>query len=449
MSDDPSRPPGDGGIRPVEDQPRPPGAREGHPPHAEPSPRARSWHRGPLRHREFRLLFAGQGVSVLGDAIFPVALAFAVLDELDGSAADLGLVLLAQAAPMTALVLVAGVWADRLPRNLLMVVSDVGRLVCQAVLAVLLLTDRAELWHAVILVALYGACEALFRPAVGGLLPQLVPKDELQRANALMAGAINAGHIGGPVAAGALVVFVGAGAAVAVDAATFAVSLACVIALRPPAVTRVVGEAATRFTAEIREGLREIRDRRWLRTALPLFSLYHLVSLPCTLALGPALVDAELGGAGDWGIISASFGIGAIVGSATAFRVHPDRPMVAALGGLSLGALQPVVIALGGSTPVIAAGLAVGGFGIAYGYAVWEATLGREIPEDRMSRIVSVDFFATAGIMPLGYAIVGPLGEGVGLEAVMIVAGLAVWLLILAALRLPGIRRLDYASSAS
>ncbi len=113
-----------------------------------------------LRHRDFRLLFGGQAVSVLGDALFPIALAFAVLDGLDGSPAQLGLVLAAQFVPMTLLVLIAGVWADRLSRRRLMLISDVGRCVVQAVLAVLLLTGQAQLWHLIVLVAIYGSFEA-------------------------------------------------------------------------------------------------------------------------------------------------------------------------------------------------------------------------------------------------------------------------------------------------
>jgi len=116
-----------------------------------------------LRVRPLRLLLAGQAVSFVGDALFPVALAFAVLDELDGTAGELGFVLAAQALPLALLVLVAGVWADRLPRQRLMLVSDFGRMVVQAVVAALLLAGAAELWMLVALVALYGVFEAFFR----------------------------------------------------------------------------------------------------------------------------------------------------------------------------------------------------------------------------------------------------------------------------------------------
>ena len=143
--------------------------------------------------------------------------------------------LAAQVVPMTFLVLVAGVWADRMSRRRLMLVSDLGRAAVQAVLAVLLLTDSAQLWHLLVLCAAYGALEAFFRPAAGGLTPSLVPADELQQANALVGLAQNAGHVIGPAAAGALIVVLSPGAAIAVDAATFVVSAVFLVLLREPA----------------------------------------------------------------------------------------------------------------------------------------------------------------------------------------------------------------------
>src|SRR5215217_1094065 len=210
-------------------------------------------HRIPvLRHRDFGLLFAGQLVSVLGDALLPVALAFAVLDELEGSAGDLGLVLAAQVVPMTFLVLVAGVWADRHSRRALMLGSDIGRAVVQALTAVLVLSGTAELWQLIALSAAYGALEAFFRPAAGGLIPALVPAGELQQANALVGLSQNAGHVLGPAAAGALLVAFSPGAALAVDAATFAVSAAALFALREPARPAHEAHHAPHFWSELK-----------------------------------------------------------------------------------------------------------------------------------------------------------------------------------------------------
>ena len=106
---------------------------------------------GALRERQFRLLWLGQATSTLGDGLVPVALAFAVIKTLDGSATELGLVLAAETVPLVLFVLVGGVWADRLPRQMVMLASDVIRGAVQATLAVLLLSGAAELWHLAVL----------------------------------------------------------------------------------------------------------------------------------------------------------------------------------------------------------------------------------------------------------------------------------------------------------
>src|SRR5918994_727460 len=213
-----------------------------------------------LRIRKLRLLLAGQAVSFVGDALFPVALAFAVLDELDGSAGELGLVLAAQALPLALLILVAGVWADRMPRQRLMLVSDFGRMVVQGVIAALLLTGAAELWTLIALVAVYGVFEAFFRPAAGGLIPQVAGPEHLQQANALMGLAQNVGIVLGPTLGGLLVVTIGPGAAIGVDALTFLVSAVFLIRMGSVPAARAA-EAASGFWSELRGGARA-RDRR-------------------------------------------------------------------------------------------------------------------------------------------------------------------------------------------
>ena len=407
-------------------------------------------HRLPvLRHRDFRLLFGGQAVSVLGDALFPVALAFAVLDGLDGSPGQLGLVLAAQVLPMTLLVLVAGVWADRLSRRRLMLVSDMGRCAVQVVIAVLLLTGHAQLWHLIVLVAVYGSCEAFFRPAAGGLIPALVPPGELQQANSLIGLAQNVGFVLGPALAGVLIVVLSPGAAVAVDAATFVVSAAFLVRLREPDRAQHRGGHAPDFLAELKSGLSEVRSRRWMVAFLPALSGYHLIALPCVLALGAVLADRELGGAGAWAVIVSAFGAGTIAGSALGLRWKPRRPMqAAALAFLGAGC-QPAIIALAGSTAAIAAFEALAGVAVAIGFAQWETTLGRLIPGSSLSRVTSLDWFATVGLMPLGYAIAGPVAELAGLHETMVGASLITLALFAAALAVGDVRSVPQESIAS
>ena len=155
-------------------------------------------------NQQFRLLFAGQGVSVVGDALFPVALAFAVLDDLDGTPAQLGIVLAAQTVPMAVLILASGVWADRLNRRNVMIISDLGRAAVQATLAILLISGTAELWQMIVLVAIYGTFEAGFAPAAGGLVPDVAGREHLQQANALLGLARNTGMVLEPVSTAVL-----------------------------------------------------------------------------------------------------------------------------------------------------------------------------------------------------------------------------------------------------
>jgi MFS family permease len=387
------------------------------------------------------MLFAGQAVSFVGDAIFPVALAFAVLDELHGTAGQLGLVLAAGALPMAVLVLAAGVWADRLPRQRIMLASDLGRCGVQVVLATLLISGSAEIWMLVVLNALYGTFEAGFRPAAGGLVPQVVGPDRLQQANALMGLAQNAGLVLGPSLAGLLIVVIGPGSAIAVDAATFVVSAGFLLALGPTAVPPR-DEHATSFWADLKGGIAEVRRRRWMWSFMPAFTAYHLLALPGVLALGPVISARELNGASSWAAIVTCFGIGTIAGGVASLRIHPARPMLACTLCFVAAAAQPLIIGYGGSTPVIAGLQLVAGIAVSAGFTQWDTTLGREIPAHALSRVTSLDWFTTVGAMPLGFAGVAAVAAAIGTKTTLTLAGLTVMGLCLACLAIGDVRRL-------
>lgn len=394
-----------------------------------------------LRIRPLRMLLAGQAVSFAGDALFPVALAFAVLDDLDGSAGELGLVLAAQALPLALLVLIAGVWADRLPRRRLMLVSDFGRMVVQAVVAALLLSGTAELWMLAALVALYGTFEAFFRPAAGGLVPQVAGPEHLQQANALMGLAQNVGTVLGPTAGGLLVVTVGPGAAIGVDALTFLVSALFLLRMGAQPAQRAA-DAAAGFWHELRGGIAEVRKRRWMWTFMPALTTYHLIALPCVLALGPVIAARELGGAASWAAIVTCFGIGTIIGAVLSLRLRVQRPMLVCVLCFLAAACQPVIIGFAGSTEAIAAFELLAGIGVSAGFTLWETTLGREIPPAALSRVTSLDWFTTAGAMPLGFAAVAAVAAALGTRTTMLSASLAVLALLAAALAAGDVRRL-------
>ena len=228
-----------------------------------------------LRTREFRLLFSGQAVSVLGDRMALVALAFAVL-EIGGSASDVGLVLAAGAFPLVATVLAGGVVADRASRRAVMVVADLARVASQGTMAALLIAGVADVWMLALVAGVTGAATGFFSPASTGLLPEVVLAEQLQPANALRASAVSTGEILGPAVGGVLVAAAGAGWAIAIDAVTFAVSAACLAMLRVP--TRVAAQRSS-FVADLREGWVAFRSRRWVWTFVVYFAIDPITRL--------------------------------------------------------------------------------------------------------------------------------------------------------------------------
>jgi MFS family permease len=396
---------------------------------------------GVLGERQFRRYFVGQTTSWLGDGLLPVAISFAVLD-LTGSATDLGLVLAVRMVPIIVFLLVGGVWADRLPRQLVMIASDVVRGGTQAILAALLLTGSAELWHLLVLQAVYGTGEAFWRPASTALLPSIVSKGRLQQANALMAVAVNGSYTVGPVLAGILVSTVGSGAAIAIDAATFGVSTVALVLLRVPPLQRPA--EPTTFLADLREGWREFVSRTWLWVIVVHAALFHLLVIAPLMVLGPVVADRELGGAADWGFIAASIGVGVIVGSASASRLSPGRPLFVAVLGYSVGeALLATSLGLPAQTLVIALVGFVAGTTEGFIEVAWITALQQRVTQTVLARVSAYDTVGSFVFFPIGFALAGPASDAFGIQAVLFfAAGFAVVLGVFVA-SLPSVRGVE------
>jgi MFS family permease len=375
---------------------------------------------GPLRERQFRVFFIGQATSYLGDGLLPVAISFAVLD-LTGSATDLGLVLAVRMVPVVLFLLAGGVWADRLPRQRVMIASDVLRGTSQALLAVILLTGSAELWHLLALQAAYGVGEAFWRPASTALLPSIVSAERLQQANGLLAVAVNGAYTIGPAVAGVLVATAGSGVAIAVDAATFAVSSLALLMLRvPPLEPR---SEPTTFLVDLRDGWREFASRTWLWVIVAQAALFLMVVTAPLMVLGPVVADEELGGAADWGLIAAAMGVGVIAGSAAAGRIRPTRPLVVAVASYGTGA---ALFAAALAVPAPALALAAIGFvsGATEGLieVVWVTTLQQRVPGWALARVSAYDTVGSFVFMPVGLALAGPAADAFGVGTVLTVA---------------------------
>src|SRR6266545_737987 len=365
----------------------------------------------------FRLLFWGQALSVIGDRITPVAIAFAVLGL--GSATDLGLVMAAGGVPFALFALAGGVWADRVGRRRVMLASDVLRALSQALVAALLLTGSAEVWMLAALSFVYGMSAAVFMPALVGLIPQTVAAPRLQEANALLALTRSIANVAGPALAGVIVTASGSGEAIAVDAGTFAVSALCLARLRLGTAPEAAEEEPEPFLAGLRAGWLEVRSRAWLSWGLFAMSTYHVFVLPAVFVLGPALANRELDGASSWATIVASFGVGSVVGNVLALRLPLPRPLFIAAVALVGASTQAVIIGSGLGTAGIAALELLAGVCVALFFTLWDLSIQEQIPARAISRVSAYDFTVSMGLMPLGMAVCGPIADAIGLEATL------------------------------
>ena len=391
---------------------------------------------GVLRHRDFRLLWFAQSSSVIGDSIVTVALALFVID-LTGSATDLGVVLAAHALPLVGFLLIGGVWADRLPRQRVMIVTDVVRFGLHALLAVLIISGELRIWQLVVIEMLFGTAEAFFRPAASGLVPQTVPEAEIQEANALTTTFSNVAEFVGPALATVLVLGVGAGAAFAIDAGSFLISAAFLWRVRPrPRGTPPVAARRGTMWSDVREGFEEVRSRAWVWVTLSAFCIALFVALAPWYVLGPSVAREQYGGIGVYGLVSAALGAGTIAGSLIGIRWRPRYPMRSAMLFVLLWPLATILFAAGVSLFVVMPAIVIAGTGIALFDVWWLTALAERIPPDKLSRVTSYDWMFSLGLVPLGYLLAGPLASAFGAVEVLI-AGSALGLLALAMGLLP------------
>lgn len=395
---------------------------------------------GVLGLREFRLLFCAQASSALGNGVSGIAIAFAVLGDHD-SATSLSLVFAAGAVPQVVLLLVGGALADRVRRRQrVMLASDLARAALQAALAALVLAGPVPLWAYALQQLLWNAADAFFRPALAGLVPQTVPEARRQEANALLATTPSVGVILGAAIGGVLVAGVGAGAALALDAATFLASAAFLARMRVSA--DATGEPTASLLTDVREGWGAFRSRRWLVVGSVAEGFYSLLVVPAIVVLGPVLALRSLGGAAAWGIVDAAFGLGLLGGAIVMLRWRPSRLLVAAYLSLILFVPHFVLLAAVAPTWTIVVATVPAGLCASIWTTLWETAMQQEIPGELLSRVSSIAHLGFMLLFPLGYALIGPLSDLIGLSGAFLLAAACVLLNMVAVLSLPEARHM-------
>ena len=397
----------------------------------------------PLRAREFRIQFTASALSSAGSALSPIALAFGVLAA-TGSVTQLGLVMAASTVPTVVFVLVGGVWADRVPRHLLMVTADVVRCCTQALMGVLLLGGHPALWAMMALQVIYGSASAFFRPAVTGLTASTAPPNHLQSANALLALTSDVANTVGPLVGGVAVVTVGPGWALVADAASFAGSAILLSRLDIPRRTSPTPTGG--LVDDLRRGWSEMAARTWLWTSIIAFMGFNLV-FGALMVVGPAALLGRPGAPLIWAVTISAMSVGELAGNATALGVSPSRPIMVSRV-VELLAL-PLLIAVGWAAPlpVLIVVAFVAGAAGTFPDAIWLSALQRNIPDEVLSRVTSYDWFGSLLLRPVGFTAGTALAASVGPRNVLLGGAAFLAAVLLGCLLVPGVRQFQTTTS--
>jgi MFS family permease len=368
----------------------------------------------------------------------PIALAFAVLD-LTGSASDLGWVLAASWIPQIVFILVGGVWADRLPRNVVMVGANVLSGAAQAAVAVLLLAGAAQLWELIALQVARGIAISFFFPASQGITPHVVEAEQLQQVNAVLQLSRTATNILGAAVGGAIVAATGSGWAIAFDAATYFASAALLARMR----TRIRAQRThSSFMRELAEGWNEFRSRTWLWVVVAAAAVGNMAWVGSQAVLGPVVAKESLHGATGWGIVIASESVGLVVAGIVALRWRPQRILLYGVFGLLTTPLLLVALAVPFSLPAVSAAAVIAGFGIELFNVYWVTALQQHIPDEVLARVNSYDALGSFVFIPVGLTLVGPLADAIGVSTTIWCAAALTTVTGLTALSSRDVRRL-------
>jgi MFS family permease len=400
----------------------------------------------PLKHRDFRILWMGMAVSLIGDGIFLIAIAWESY-TLWNAPASLAIVGIAITVPMIVFLLVGGVISDRYDRRVVMVCADGLRAAAVAILAALALTGTLRFWELVALVAVYGIGTAFFTPAFEAMVPQLLPPADLPSANSLDQFMRPIGlRLVGPVVGGALVA-VSSGVAFVVDASSFAASLAAVVAIAYRSGPRVDLPESNREA--LIEGLRFVRERVWLWGTLLSAAIAYLVFLGPAEVLLPYLVKNDLhASAGTLGLVLAAGGLGA-VGAAIYMgqRGHPRRDITVMYATWTLATLAIAGYGIATAAWQLMLTCLVFNALEAAGTIVWATIKQRHVPGAMLGRVSSLDWLISIALLPLSFALTAPVAAALGARTTLIYAGAIGAVVTLGAYFLPGMRSIERPST--
>lgn len=394
---------------------------------------------GPLGLPQFRLLFAARAISYVGTYLAPIAVAFAILRN-GGGATAVGLSFAAWTLAQVAMLSFGGVVGDRLPRRVVMVGSDTASTVVRTAMGVLLLSGHAQVWELIALQACGGAAVAFYSPASYGLVREVVPEEQLQRANALLAIARYGAFPLGTAIGGSIVVLIGTGTALLVDAGTYATSALLLSRID----VESIAKAGAGFFRELKDGWSAFVEQTWVWVLVLYVSLYFLITYAPFFVLGPYVAQHSMHGARSWTFVATGEAVGSLLGALVGLRWRPRMPMVTTGFFLMVSAVQNLVLAFHPTTVLLTPAAAGSGFAFALGSIVWDTTLQRAIPPEKLARVASYGWMGAMVFLPAGYALAGPISTAIGLRADLLIA--AGWIVAstLVVVRLRAVREVGF-----
>ena len=396
----------------------------------------------PLAIRDFALLWTGAAVSLLGDGVYIVAIAWQVY-ELSDTPTALSLIGVAWTLPMAAFLLVGGVISDRIDRRKIMIATDLVRAFAVAVIAVLSLSGVLELWHLFLLAVVFGSGDAFFGPAFNSTVPQIVPQRLLVEANSLdqfirpfmMA-------LAGPALGGLTVAALGAGAAFALDAGSFVLSALAISLMSGTFRADRREEESSSALADLREAFQFVRRQPWLWGTLLGAAISLLAFWGPIEVLVPFRIKNDLGGdAADFGLVLAAGGVGAILAAVVMAQLGlPRKHMTFMYVAWAIGCLGIAGLAF---ATVLWQAMASSFFQqalFASGLVVWGTLMQTLVPSRLLGRVTSLDWLVSTSLVPISFALTGPVAAAIGAEATLAGAGVIACAATLLCLLIPGMR---------
>ena len=390
-------------------------------------------------YKGFTPLAFSRFISNLGNGVSPIALAYGVLSLPHATGRDLSFVMAARFVPLLTFMLFGGVIADRFQRNRLVGGSDMLGSFLAATSAISLIAGFSSTWLLALMGGLFGILNAIWWPAMSGVLPEILPKEKLQEGNAVIGLMTNIGYIIGTLSGGLLVANVGAGWGLLVDATSF--FIAGVIVWNLPIIGKIK-EASPGIFHDLIVGWKEFISRSWVIAMVVSFALINMAFESMLSVLGPLNFSDPITGPKQWSYNLAALSIGMLLGGIWILKVKIGRPLFLAMVLIAISAVWDFSLAFGLPLPVTVLSGILSGVSVEVFMVSWNTSLQSHVPEESYSRVSSYDTLGSFGIAPLGIVAAGPLAMHFGVHTILFVTGAMTLIAAIASLLVPSVRNL-------